>query len=343
MIKNRELKLSIAMTTYNGSKYILEQLQSFAKQSILPDEIVICDDCSNDNTVEIIEDFKKNSGLNIRIIRNPHNIGVIKNFEKAITSTTGDIIFLSDQDDYWFPQKLEEYTNAFQNNRDVDFIFSDVQIADQDLNVLSGSLFTEEQKLYPKRFVNSNLINIMSFISMKLSASGATIAFRRDLLTYILPIPKINHLLHDGWIEKIALSTRNCIMLPEPYSKYRQHDNNFDGYKSGIINKIKDLIGLYKFRQNEYDYLSAISERLISIDFDNKRNIIEIILRKQNYLSKQIKQYNQKRYLKILLTIFEYQFSGVYAKYYRGTRTFIKDIFALIIQILFNTKFIFVS
>ena len=338
---NISLKLSIAMTTYNGSKFILEQLQSIASQSLLPDEIIICDDCSKDNTTEIIERFKENSHLNIKLIKNPNNLGVIKNFEKAITETTGDIIFLSDQDDYWFPQKLRVYTDAFENNKDVDFIFSDVQIADKYLNVKSGSLFSYEQKSNPERFVDDNHTNIMSFISMKLSASGATIAFRSKLRSFILPIPEINHLLHDGWIEKIALSTSKCMMLAAPYSKYRQHGNNFDGYKSGIIYKFKDLINLYNFRQHEYDYLSAIKERLISIDFDNKSKIIEIIIRKQDYLSKQIIHYNQKRYLRILLTIFEYQISGVYAKYYRGTRTFTKDILALIFQIIFSIKSLF--
>ncbi len=334
MNNKNKLKLSIAMTTYNGSRYIFEQLDSFAKQSIKPDEIIICDDCSKDNTLEIIEKFKVKSGLNIIIIKNPHNLGVIKNFEKAIANTTGDIIFLSDQDDYWFPSKLKDYSDAFVSHQDVDLIFSDVQIADKDLKPLSGSFFTEEQKAMPTKFVDNNLTNIMSFISMKLAASGATIAFKRRLLPIILPIPEIKQLLHDGWIGRIASSTSNCLLLPQPYSKYRQHENNVDGYKSGLLNKLKALRELTNIRQQEFDYLTTIKERLLSINFNNKHEILEIINTKQSYLYKPIDLYKQHRYLKILLTIFEYQYNGVYSKYYRGNRTFVKELLALLVNIL---------
>lgn len=327
------LKLSIAMTTYNGSRYISEQLQSLANQTIKPYEIVICDDCSKDNTVEIIENFKKNSGLNIKIIKNHRNLGVIKNFEKAISNTTGDIIFLSDQDDYWFPQKLKDYSVAFMSHKDVDLIFSDAQIVDKNLKPLSGSFFTYEQLTMPNKFVNNNLTNIMSFISMKLAASGATIAFRRKLIPILLPIPEIKQLLHDGWIGRIASSTSNSLLLPQPYSKYRQHENNVDGYKSGILNKFKDLKELPNFRQQEFNYLTTIKKRLLAITFNNKHEIIEIINNKQSYLLKQINLYKQHRYLKILITVFDYQFKGVYSNYYRGVRTFAKELLALLVNI----------
>lgn len=327
-----KLKLSIAMATYNGSRYISEQLQSLANQTIKPYEIVICDDCSKDNTVEIIENFKRSSGLNIKVFVNHKNLGVIKNFERAISLTSGDIIFISDQDDYWFSNKLEAYVDAFEKNPDVDFVFSDLQISDKDLNPLSGSLFTPDQKNHPEKYVGSNLINTISFVSMKIAASGATIAFRSEITSYIIPIPEIKQLLHDGWIGRIAASTSKCLLLPKPYSKYRQHCNNVDGYKGSLSNKINDIKNLYQFRQQEYDFLNIVKERLISLNFDNKSKIIDIISRKQFYLSKQILLYSQHRILRNTLLIFQYMLIGVFNKYYRGSRTFSKELLALLIN-----------
>lgn len=120
MDKSRERTVSIAMTTYNGAKYIEKQLRSIFSQTTQPDEIVICDDCSQDGTVEIIRKVVAECGAEplVRLVENQQNLGYIRNFHQAIGLSSGDYLFLADQDDEWYPYKLErmleimEYTGA---------------------------------------------------------------------------------------------------------------------------------------------------------------------------------------------------------------------------------------
>ena len=98
--------ISIAMTTYNGEKYLSKQLESISNQSLLPDELVICDDASTDATASIIKEYALNAPFVVRVYLNKENIGYTKNYEKVMSLTSGDLIFLCDQDDIWFPEKI---------------------------------------------------------------------------------------------------------------------------------------------------------------------------------------------------------------------------------------------
>lgn len=101
--------ISIAMTTYNGARFVEAQLRSILEQTRQPDEIVICDDGSRDDTVNIIRRIIKTSGTDrIRLIENEQNLGYIRNFYKAISLTKGDYVFLADQDDIWHRDKIEK-------------------------------------------------------------------------------------------------------------------------------------------------------------------------------------------------------------------------------------------
>jgi glycosyltransferase involved in cell wall biosynthesis len=108
---------SIVMATYNGEKYLSEQLDSFCKQSVLPDELVVSDDNSKDATKEIILNFAKTAPFKVLFVENNHNSGVVKNFENALKHAKGDIIFFSDQDDYWLSNKIEKYMSVFEENK----------------------------------------------------------------------------------------------------------------------------------------------------------------------------------------------------------------------------------
>src|SRR5687768_2514416 len=101
--------ISVALCTYNGAKFIAEQLESICKQTTPPNEIVICDDGSTDDTIACIDRVKKNHpAIDWKIKRNTANLGYVKNFEQAVLLTTGDIVFLSDQDDVWLPEKVQK-------------------------------------------------------------------------------------------------------------------------------------------------------------------------------------------------------------------------------------------
>ncbi len=133
--------VSVAMCTYNGAKYIQEQLDSIAAQSRLPDELVVCDDRSSDNTIEIVKSFGSKVPFSVSLYLNEENLGIIKNFEKAISLCTGNIIALSDQDDVWKPNKIEKILTAFAENLGAGYVFSNAELVNESLMPLGSSLW----------------------------------------------------------------------------------------------------------------------------------------------------------------------------------------------------------
>jgi glycosyltransferase involved in cell wall biosynthesis len=122
------------MATYNGAKYIGEQLESFLIQSRQPDEVIISDDCSTDGTWEIINSFSASAPFEVIVLRNTRNLGYSANFNSALTRTTGDLVFLSDQDDVWFPHKIEHMVSFAENNSDALLFMNDAALTDGNLN-----------------------------------------------------------------------------------------------------------------------------------------------------------------------------------------------------------------
>ena len=129
------MKASIAMATYNGQKYVKEQLDSFTNQTRQPDELIICDDASTDNTVKICKEFAKNANFDVTIIENETNLGLAQNFGKAMSICTGDIVFLSDQDDVWFQDKIEVMIEALDHN-DYQLILHDLEYCNNKLELI---------------------------------------------------------------------------------------------------------------------------------------------------------------------------------------------------------------
>ena len=157
------MTISIAMATYNGERCIRQRPESFAAQSLLPDELVMCDDCSTDNTLAIIENFAQSAKFKIQLQRNERQLGVTRNFEKALWFCEGDLICLRDQDDVWFPEKLQSVRNVFISNPTVQVVINDAEIADGQLNP-SGATQLQYQKSRPQR---RNLCNRLLYNNYK--------------------------------------------------------------------------------------------------------------------------------------------------------------------------------
>jgi hypothetical protein len=214
-------KISIALCTYNGEQFLREQLESFTYQRRLPDELIVCDDRSTDGTVSIVERFASQAPFPVVLVVNDENLGSTRNFEKAISICTGDIIFLSDQDDIWFPEKIERIESAFADEG-VGLVFSDAEVVDEDLQPLDPKLSnltfhaTSREDLRTGRAFESLLKQ--NFVT------GATAAFRSSLRHVITPTPVgVPNLIHDAWIAlSIAIHAR-VVFIDEPLIKYRQH------------------------------------------------------------------------------------------------------------------------
>lgn len=219
------MKISIAMTTYNGARHLPEQLDSFLRQKKTPHEIVVCDDGSSDSTMAILRKFQHDAPFEVRIEQNPTQLGYRKNFERALSLCTGDFIFLSDQDDYWFDTKILEMTNLFSARPDIFVIYTDMIITDESLN--------------PSR--QTQLGNILALgCRAETYVSGCATALRRDWLSIVLPIPT-EVAAHDSWIHKLAsaLDVRALCLPPQQY--YRRHDKNVSQWRASKPEQMNSL------------------------------------------------------------------------------------------------------
>ena len=230
------MKISVAMCTYNGAKYVEEQLSSILKQSLLPSEIVISDDGSTDETLDIIESFwsKKNqtfplaAEVSLTIIKNPLSLGVTKNFEQALLACQHPILALSDQDDIWQPDKLEKLVPLFVKDPKLLFVFTDSRLVDaagKPLGVTSfQALVVSESERTAVTSANSREV----FLRRNL-ATGATVLLRRNLLDIATPFP--SEWVHDEWLALVASFAGQVHMSDECLIDYRQHGNNQIGMK----------------------------------------------------------------------------------------------------------------
>lgn len=217
-------KISIALCTYNGAKFLPEQLESYLKQTRLPDELIVCDDCSSDDTVKIIEKFARNSPFPVCLYINEKNLRSTKNFEKAISLCTGDLIFLSDQDDYWMPEKLEKIEAEFNKNKNVGMVFSDAELVDENLQSLNRRVwehtFTNNRR---KSALSGKMLEVLLGQNV---VTGATMSFRAEQRKNFLPIPEnVPNLIHDGWISLLIVLNSKIAFIDEPLIKYRQHSS----------------------------------------------------------------------------------------------------------------------
>jgi len=200
--------ISVCMATFNGEKYILEQLHSILIQLGKDDEIIISDDSSSDGTINLINSI---GDSRIKVFPNQKFHNPTLNFQNAITKSNGDIIFLADQDDYWFSKKVSvmvHYLNMY------DLVVSDCQIGDENLKVVLNSHFdwrNSKSGLIKNLYRNSYL--------------GCCIAFNRRILTKVLPFPSYIPMF-DTWIGLISDFYFKTYFIPEKLMIYRRHSNN---------------------------------------------------------------------------------------------------------------------
>lgn len=204
--------ISVAMATYNGEAYIEQQLKSILPQLGVHDEIILVDDHSVDSTLDIVGQI---NDARIKVHRNEANMGVRRSFEKAIGLTGGQIIFLSDQDDVWHPEKVARFAEAFGRSPQVTLVLSDAAVVDKHGNVLVSSFFGQRGAFVPG--VVANLI--------KNKYLGCVMAFRRSLVTRILPFPA-SIPQHDMWIGLVNGIYGEACYLGAPLVEYRRHDSN---------------------------------------------------------------------------------------------------------------------
>jgi glycosyltransferase involved in cell wall biosynthesis len=215
-------KIAVAMCTFNGSRFVAEQLASISNQTRLPDELVICDDGSDDGTPDIVTAFATDAPFPVRIQVNERRLGSTRNFEAAIALCSGDIIALADQDDRWRADKLSIIESCFLNNPEIGLVFTDAEMVDDHMQPLGCRLwervgFDEEKK----RLIKAG--RPLEVLLPGWTVTGATMAFRSSFRELFLPIPGKLAMIHDGWTALVISAVADVVFIEEPLIKYRQH------------------------------------------------------------------------------------------------------------------------
>lgn len=214
------MRLSVALCTYNGAAHLPAQLASLAAQTRRPDELVVCDDRSADDTVPLLERFAAAAPFAVRLHRNETTLRSTKNFEQAVARCTGQVIFLCDQDDVWEPDKLARFERAFAADPAVGLVASDLSVIDgagtpvgrrvwADIPFPPADQAAVEAGGGPALWVRYNTV------------TGAAAAFRADLRGLLLPIPP--EWVHDGWVALLAAAVSGVRLIRDPLTRYRVH------------------------------------------------------------------------------------------------------------------------
>jgi len=328
-------RISIAMATYNGSKYLLEQLDSLAAQTLTPYELVVTDDGSIDATLEILNAFAQHAPFPVHIHLNPERLGYRDNFLKAARLCTGDLIAFCDQDDYWLPEKLKTVSK--------EFITKDILLAVHDFYLATANL--EKNRHVKSPSANDPFSGELGF----------AMVFRRELaLSESIKLPMAYSIgddpypiNHDQWIVFLASSFGRCTNIHVPLVYYRQHANNTLGYgkKQHFNVSVPDLL---QVKPLKYKNLSSRAQAMA----DSIRNIASItkspiswntralasIIRWEKLAKLLLYRYEINKENSSFINRNKYFFASLfqrgYSKKYLGHKALLKDAFVAV----FGTK-----
>lgn len=241
-------KVSIAMATYNGGKYLREQLDSIVGQTICPDELIICDDGSSDNTVEIVREFSGNSPFKILVVMNDENLGYSQNFSKALGLCTGEYVFLSDQDDVWCPEKIARMLTMFEVNPEAQLLIHDIEFCNEDLSPIGQ---TKIQRMTG------------AFDLQKQYVVGMATCVTRRFLEVCLPVPDQVGIAYDTWLHKCASAFNVKTVVHEVLALHRRHSGN---ETRGLFLNADYVVKPWKLRVKELHDLMLRKETFCTSD-----------------------------------------------------------------------------
>jgi glycosyltransferase involved in cell wall biosynthesis len=232
--------VSVAMAAYQGARFIRQQLHSIAAGTVLPDELVICDDGSTDETVEIIERFAASAPFPTRLVRHEENLGTLRAFGTAIANCTGSIIVLCDQDDIWHPDRIEALLHTFAESPSAQLVFSDADL----IGPRGESLGT----FWPMVGVTKRHLHLLAhepfgLLVARPMVGGCTMAMRAEHAAVLLPMPtfevgEFGPLVHDRWLSMALAAFGPFGLVQRPLLSYRLHSEQQIGVPSRRLRRV---------------------------------------------------------------------------------------------------------
>ena len=263
-------KIDILLATYNGEKYLEEQLDSILNQTYENFRLLISDDGSKDNTRKILEKYSKKDNRIILFFQEK-NLGVIKNFEFLLRKVENKYYMFSDQDDIWKKNKIEKSIIKLEETNS-DLVYSDLEVVDENLNIIYKS-YWKLKGIYKKikKYNNFKSLYLNNFVT------GCTIIAKSEQIKDVLPLPNTSkYILHDYWIALIISQKGKITYIEEPLIKYRQHKNNKIGSKK---------------RSDELKSVAEIRELFIQV---KKEHFTVFIESNEKFVNEQIQKLNKK-------------------------------------------------
>ena len=222
--------ISVCVATFNGARYVVEQLQSILPQLSPDDEIIVSDDGSSDATVELVNSLNDSR---IHVLCEAGGLGVVRNFERSLGAARGNLVFLCDQDDVWLPNKVNIFVDAL---RSADLVVSDCHVTDSELSITCISFFS----------LHGSRPGVLKNVWQN-SYLGCCMAFRREILKAALPFPQTVP-MHDMWIGLLADAMYRVIFVETPTLLHRRHDGNASSTAErshfGLTKKVRYRVAL---------------------------------------------------------------------------------------------------
>jgi glycosyltransferase involved in cell wall biosynthesis len=320
--------ISVAMCTYNGEKFLREQLKSIASQTRLPAELVICDDRSTDSTVDIIQNFAASAPFPVRFYLNPVNLGgsakgITKNFEKAAKYCTGNLIAFCDQDDVWLPQKLTVMAQAMEEDPELGGVFADAQLIN-DKGVSKGIRLSETTGMTQSEQERLRRGDVLPVLLSMTKVYGCSLMVDASLLTKILPVPP--NWWFDAWVACMVAVHSKLAFIPEQVFSYRIHATQSVGASRVTA---REKIRRWRTSAKEYwkvsePQLADLYTRLAAEDSPSMKPYLEYIRGRMDLLRLRADLPSNpfSRTIKVLRAWKDYQ------RYFNGWKSIVKDLTA---------------
>lgn len=241
------------MAVYNGGKYLRTQVESILSQSVRDFELIMVDDCSTDGSWELMNTLAREDSR-IHVCRNNHNLGFKDNFQMAMTLCHGSYIALSDCDDIWMPDHLQQLLDAIGDKA---MACGDSEFIDADGNSLGTTLSHQESLDW---IPDDDMGKIRSIILFRNAFQGATMLMRRGFADTALPIPKEMR-FHDTWLASLACFCGGISYVRQPLMKYRRLETSITGMRGKRKSKLYRFLRT-RFDDDRADILSCIEQRI---------------------------------------------------------------------------------
>lgn len=326
-MSDRAASISVAMCTFNGGRFVGEQLRSIAAQSLRPEELIVCDDGSSDETLAVVEAFARAAPFDVRLQVGHERLGPARNFEKAIALCTGDIIAPADQDDVWHTDKLLVQERVLRKGT-FDAVFGDADVVGPGLEPLGYRMWDAVGFSRRERAIVKQGQAIRVFLRRDV-VTGASLLFRSRWRETALPIP--DGWVHDAWIALVVAAFGRIGYVDRPLIRYRQHAANHIGAppRPGLAGAIKRAVGPVERLQRDaleaqLKRVASASSHLSEIEDPQANAVLEAIAEKEAHIRHRLLLPDSK--LRRVPVVLRELASGRYHRFSAGPRSAGKDL-----------------